>query len=78
MQSSKPKLQVIWRCVCQEYILVLWEGFLHLPEAAGLELQGSHRDTPAILTHKIKSHGLTGDPFQEGGYPHPHPLGRVF
>lgn len=27
----KPKPQVIWGCVCQEYILILWKGILHLP-----------------------------------------------
>lgn len=79
MQSSKPKPQVIWGCVCQEHILVLGKGFLHLPEAAGLELQGSHQDTPAILTHKIKSHGLTGDPFHPFGKESPSPpFGKGF
>lgn len=48
MQSSKPKPQVIWACVWQEYILILWKGFLHLP--------GSSRTGVTTLSSGHTSH----------------------
>lgn len=77
MQSSNPKPQVIWGCVYKNSSLCYRRGFCICLEAAGLELQDPHRGTSAILTHKIKNHGLTEHPFQEAGYPHPHPLVRI-
>lgn len=49
MQSSNPKPQVIWGCVCQAHILVLWKGFLHLPWSSRTgvtRLSSSHTSNP--------------------------------
>lgn len=53
MQSSKPKPQVIWRCVCQEYILILWKGFLQVP--------GSSRTGVTRLSSRHTNHPHSQD-----------------